>query len=166
MDTTIPSVLHPCRAPRRYLMYGDVSARVAEEMRKPDVADFFARLIQRVAPKSYAQASPQQQRMCPSWSPRGGGGGTEGGEERVTSTRSVHTSRCQLVCERTLPLSQPPLVTQVPRPVAALWQQLCGGPSTHPCAPVCLPSPQAMAELKVTRMFFHNFGGDQVRRVV
>jgi 1-pyrroline-5-carboxylate dehydrogenase len=25
-------------------------------MRKPEVADFFARLIQRVAPKSYAQA--------------------------------------------------------------------------------------------------------------
>jgi len=40
----------------RYLLYGDVSFRVAAEMRKPEVADFFARLIQRVAPKSYAQA--------------------------------------------------------------------------------------------------------------
>lgn len=37
-------------------MYGDISAKVAYEMRRPEVADFFARLIQRVAPKSYAQA--------------------------------------------------------------------------------------------------------------
>lgn len=37
-------------------MYGAVSAKVAEEMRKPDVSDFFARLIQRTSPKSYAQA--------------------------------------------------------------------------------------------------------------
>lgn len=37
-------------------MYGAVSAKVAEEMRKPDVADFFARLIQRTSPKSYPQA--------------------------------------------------------------------------------------------------------------
>jgi hypothetical protein len=37
-------------------MYGDISARVAFEMRKPEVLDFYARLIQRVAPKSYAQA--------------------------------------------------------------------------------------------------------------
>ena len=37
-------------------MYGEVSAKVAEEMRRPEVLNFFARLIQRVAPKSYAQA--------------------------------------------------------------------------------------------------------------
>jgi hypothetical protein len=37
-------------------MYGAVSAKVAEEMRKPDVSDFFAKLIQRTSPKSYAQA--------------------------------------------------------------------------------------------------------------
>ncbi len=37
-------------------MLGDVSARVANEMRRPEVAEFFARLIQRVAPKSHAQA--------------------------------------------------------------------------------------------------------------
>ncbi|GAX84814.1 hypothetical protein CEUSTIGMA_g12235.t1 [Chlamydomonas eustigma] len=42
--------------PERYVMLGDVSAKVATEMRKPEVADFFARLIQRVAPKSYPQA--------------------------------------------------------------------------------------------------------------
>ena len=43
-------------SPPRYVMYGDISAKVAYEMRRPEVADFFARLIQRVAPKSYAQA--------------------------------------------------------------------------------------------------------------
>lgn len=37
-------------------MYGEVTARVAEEMRKPETADFFARMIQRTSPKSYAQA--------------------------------------------------------------------------------------------------------------
>lgn len=41
----------------RYLMYGDVSFRVAEQLRRPDVAEFFARLIQRVAPKSHAQVA-------------------------------------------------------------------------------------------------------------
>ena len=39
----------------RYLLYGDISAKAAAELRKPEVADHFARLIQRVAPKSYAQ---------------------------------------------------------------------------------------------------------------
>mmetsp|Transcript_2467 Transcript_2467/g.7402 ORF Transcript_2467/g.7402 Transcript_2467/m.7402 type:complete len:450 (+) Transcript_2467:202-1551(+) len=47
---------NPLKNPERYLMYGAISARIAEEMRKPEVADFFARLIQRVAPKHYAQA--------------------------------------------------------------------------------------------------------------
>lgn len=37
-------------------MYGEVSTKVAREMADPKVAAFFARLIQRVAPKSYAQA--------------------------------------------------------------------------------------------------------------
>lgn len=46
-------------AAHRYLLYGDVSFRVAEEMRKPAVQDFFARLIQRVAPKSWDQASAE-----------------------------------------------------------------------------------------------------------
>ena len=40
----------------RYNMLGDVSNRAAEEMGKPDVEDYFVRLIQRVAPKSRAQA--------------------------------------------------------------------------------------------------------------
>lgn len=47
--------LHACR----YLLYGDVSFRVAEALRKPEVQDFFARLIQRVAPKSWDQASAE-----------------------------------------------------------------------------------------------------------
>jgi 1-pyrroline-5-carboxylate dehydrogenase len=47
---------NPLKNPERYLLYGDVSFRVAQELRKPKVLDFFARLIQRVAPKSYAQA--------------------------------------------------------------------------------------------------------------
>lgn len=51
------SGLHnPLKNPERYVMYGAVSAKVAEEMRRPEVADFFARLIQRTSPKSYAQA--------------------------------------------------------------------------------------------------------------
>jgi hypothetical protein len=43
-------------AARRYNMYGQITFRVAQEMRKPEVADFFAKLIQRTSPKSYAQA--------------------------------------------------------------------------------------------------------------
>lgn len=52
------SGLHnPFKRPERYLQYGDVSSRIAEEMRKPEVADFFAKWIQRTSPKSYAQAA-------------------------------------------------------------------------------------------------------------
>jgi 1-pyrroline-5-carboxylate dehydrogenase len=40
----------------RYVMYGEVSAKVAEEMRRPETADFFAKIIQRTSPKSYPQA--------------------------------------------------------------------------------------------------------------
>ena len=36
-------------------MLGDVSQRVAAMMKDDDVADFLARCIQRVVPKSYAQ---------------------------------------------------------------------------------------------------------------
>ena len=38
------------------MLYGDVSARVAQMLRDPEVEHFFTRLIQRVAPKSYVQA--------------------------------------------------------------------------------------------------------------
>jgi len=47
---------NPFKNPDRYLLYGDVSFRMAEQLRHPEVADFFARLIQRVSPKSYPQA--------------------------------------------------------------------------------------------------------------
>ena len=40
----------------RYNLYGDVCSRAAIELRKPEVADFFAKLIQRFSPKSYPQA--------------------------------------------------------------------------------------------------------------
>lgn len=40
----------------RYVMYGAVCAKVAEEMRKPEVSSFFAKLIQRTSPKSWDQA--------------------------------------------------------------------------------------------------------------
>lgn len=57
-----PTIAHgtlvtPGQCVHRYLLYGDVSFRVAEEMRKPEVSEFFSRLIQRVAPKSWDQAS-------------------------------------------------------------------------------------------------------------
>ena len=56
MDHASCTTLTEAVVPTRYLMYGLVSAKVAEEMRKPEVSKFFARLIQRVAPKSWDQA--------------------------------------------------------------------------------------------------------------
>ncbi|EKX47052.1 hypothetical protein GUITHDRAFT_94019 [Guillardia theta CCMP2712] len=40
----------------RYLLYGEISLKAANMLRDPEVERFFARLIQRVSPKSYAQA--------------------------------------------------------------------------------------------------------------
>lgn len=42
--------------PERYLMYGRASQKMAAEMYKPEVEDFFVKLIQRVCPKHYDQA--------------------------------------------------------------------------------------------------------------
>ena len=51
------SGLHnPLKNPQRYLKYGDISAQAAAKMRDPEVMKFFAKLIQRVAPKSDSQA--------------------------------------------------------------------------------------------------------------
>eukprot|EP00249_Psilotum_nudum_P010828 c22795_g1_i1 orf=339-2033(-) len=51
------SGLHnPLKNPERYLMYGDISAKAANVLQHPEVEDFFAKLIQRVSPKSYPQA--------------------------------------------------------------------------------------------------------------
>lgn len=47
---------NPLKFPERYLLYGSVSAKAAQALATLEVADFFARLIQRVAPKSYPQA--------------------------------------------------------------------------------------------------------------
>ncbi|XP_062030366.1 probable aldehyde dehydrogenase [Rosa rugosa] len=47
---------NPFKSPERYLLYGDISAKAATMLSLPKVADFFTRLIQRVAPKSYQQA--------------------------------------------------------------------------------------------------------------
>ncbi|CAH9095842.1 unnamed protein product [Cuscuta epithymum] len=47
---------NPFKAPERYLMLGDISAKAAHMLSLPEVSDFFTRLIQRVAPKSYQQA--------------------------------------------------------------------------------------------------------------
>ncbi|XP_022923828.1 probable aldehyde dehydrogenase [Cucurbita moschata] len=47
---------NPFKSPERYLLYGDVSSKAADMLSTPKVTDFFARLIQRVSPKSYQQA--------------------------------------------------------------------------------------------------------------
>lgn len=47
---------NPFKAPERYLLYGDITAKAAHMLSLPEVSDFFTRLIQRVAPKSYQQA--------------------------------------------------------------------------------------------------------------
>ncbi|XP_038977489.1 probable aldehyde dehydrogenase isoform X1 [Phoenix dactylifera] len=47
---------NPLRGQERYLLLGDVSTKAAHMLAQPEVADFFARLIQRVSPKSYKQA--------------------------------------------------------------------------------------------------------------
>ncbi|PIN21105.1 Aldehyde dehydrogenase [Handroanthus impetiginosus] len=47
---------NPFKAPERYLMLGDVTAKAAHKLSLPEVSDFFAKLIQRVSPKSYQQA--------------------------------------------------------------------------------------------------------------
>ncbi|KAK2984371.1 hypothetical protein RJ640_005387 [Escallonia rubra] len=47
---------NPFKAPERYLLYGDISTKAAHMLSLPKVSDFFTRLIQRVAPKSYQQA--------------------------------------------------------------------------------------------------------------
>lgn len=47
---------NPLKNPERYLMYGDISRKVAEEMKKPEVADYFAYCIMKCVPKSYGQA--------------------------------------------------------------------------------------------------------------
>lgn len=47
---------NPFKNPERYLELAHVSNKAGQCLRDPDIADFFTRLIQRVCPKSYAQA--------------------------------------------------------------------------------------------------------------
>lgn len=50
------SGLHnPLMNPQRYVLYGDVAARAARALARPETERFFARLIQRVVPKHIAQ---------------------------------------------------------------------------------------------------------------
>ena len=46
---------NPIKNPERYSMLGEVMANGARELHKPDVKEYFSRLIQRVVPKSWAQ---------------------------------------------------------------------------------------------------------------
>ena len=46
---------NPLRNVGRYMQFGEIFLRIATEMRRPEVEDFFVRLIQRVMPKSRAQ---------------------------------------------------------------------------------------------------------------
>lgn len=51
------SGLHnPFKDPHRYTQYGTISAKIASRMREPQVMEYFTKLVQRVAPKSHAQA--------------------------------------------------------------------------------------------------------------
>jgi len=54
------SGLHnPLKNPERYNVLGEVCAKAAQEMRKPEVQYFYARLIQRLTPKSWVQANAE-----------------------------------------------------------------------------------------------------------
>lgn len=46
---------NPIRNAERYILYGEISFRLAAALDTPEIEDHFARCIQRVAPKSYAQ---------------------------------------------------------------------------------------------------------------
>ncbi|KAJ8753288.1 hypothetical protein K2173_019687 [Erythroxylum novogranatense] len=52
---------NPFKSPERYLLFGDISAKAAHMLGLPKVSEFFARLIQRVSPKSYQQALAEVQ---------------------------------------------------------------------------------------------------------
>lgn len=47
---------NPLHNPDRYILYGDLCIATAIKLRDPKIAEFFAKLIQRVAPKHIAQA--------------------------------------------------------------------------------------------------------------
>ena len=88
----------------RYRLYGEVSARAAAQLRQPAVERHFARLIQRVAPKSYPQASPLLFASC---------------SLLLAPCSSLQIHSCPLV-RAALPGLPLPVVSKRP-----LWQTLC-----------------------------------------
>jgi len=49
---TKSGVFNPIKDCGKYATYGDVSFKIAEEMRKPEVLEYLAAIIDRVMPKS------------------------------------------------------------------------------------------------------------------
>lgn len=47
---------NPMKNVERYLQYGEISRKAGEALSDPDIAEFFAKAIQRTVPKSHAQA--------------------------------------------------------------------------------------------------------------
>ena len=52
---------NPWKNPERYVELGHVSNKAGQCLRDPEISHFFARLIQRVCPKSYEQAMGEVQ---------------------------------------------------------------------------------------------------------
>jgi 1-pyrroline-5-carboxylate dehydrogenase len=50
---------NPLRNPHRYQMFGEIFNKIGNELDKPDILDYFSKLIQRVSPKSYKQAESE-----------------------------------------------------------------------------------------------------------
>ena len=53
LDCPRTGLHNPFKNPERYIMLGRVCADAAEEMKKPEVAEFFGKMIQRLTPKSW-----------------------------------------------------------------------------------------------------------------
>ncbi|XP_021733794.1 probable aldehyde dehydrogenase [Chenopodium quinoa] len=47
---------NPFKDPERYLQLGAISTKAADKLSQPEISKFFARLVQRVSPKSFEQA--------------------------------------------------------------------------------------------------------------
>ena len=60
LNSCSKSGLHnPYKNPERYVEYGNISAKAAAKLKDPKVLEYFAHLIQRVAPKSLIQAKAE-----------------------------------------------------------------------------------------------------------
>ncbi|CAD8062267.1 unnamed protein product [Paramecium primaurelia] len=56
-ECPISGLHNPLKNPQRYQLYGEVCHKIAAELKKKEVHDFLVKLIQRVVPKHFAQAS-------------------------------------------------------------------------------------------------------------